>query len=89
MTFGNGVDDGMDTEEALIAWMKTVHIPCILMGGMKDVIIQPEAMLRTARYVPDCKLVLYQDADHGVAISHGQDLLEEIDRFFRERMIFD
>ena len=88
MHFGNGVDDGMKTEEELIAWMQTVRTPCILLGGMKDAIIRPEAMFRTARYVPHCKLVLYQDSDHGVTLCHGQDLLEEVDRFFQERCIF-
>ena len=88
MHFGHGVDDGMRTEDELIAWMQTVKTPCLLMGGMKDAIIQPEAMFRTARYVPHCKLVLYQDSDHGVALTHGQDLLEETDRFFRERCRF-
>lgn len=88
MHFGFGVDDGMRTEEELIAWMKTVQTPCLLMGGMKDVIIQPEAMMRTVRYVPHSKLVMYQDSDHGVTLCHGQDLLEEVDRFFQERCAF-
>lgn len=88
MHFGHGVDDGMKTEEELITWMKTVKTPCLLLGGMQDVIIQPEAMFRTVRYVPHCKLVLYQDSDHGVTLCHGQDLLEEVDRFFAERCSF-
>lgn len=87
LNFGHGVDDGMQTEEELIAWMKTVSTPCILLGGMKDIIIRPEAMVRTVRNVPHCKLVLYQDSDHGVALCHAQDVLEEVDRFFRERCI--
>ena len=89
MNFGRDIEDGLDTEEKLIEWMKTVKTPVILFGGMKDAIIAPEAMFRTARCIPHCKLVLYQDSGHGVRLSHGEDLTAEIDRFFQERRVFE
>lgn len=89
MSFGHGKKDDLDTEEKLIAWMKTVTTPTIIFGGMQDPISIPEAMIRTATYIPHCKLVMYQDCDHGVSIGHGEDLANEIDLFFRSRRVFE
>ncbi|MCD7755642.1 MAG: alpha/beta hydrolase [Firmicutes bacterium] len=89
MTFGRGSEDRLDTEEKLIAWMKTVTTPVIIFGGMKDPIVVPEAMFRTAQNIPHCKMVMYGDCDHGVSIAHGEDLVNEIDNFFRERKVFE
>ncbi len=80
---------GFDSEEKLIEWMKTIKTPCIIFGGMQDPIVVPESMFRSVRYVPHCKLVMFQDSDHGVAFSHGEDLVREIDAFLKERRVFD
>lgn len=88
MTFGHKKADPMDTEEKLIAWIKTVRTPSIIFGGMHDPITVPEAMYRTAMHLPNCKLVMYQDCGHGVALAHGEDLVREIDAFLKERNVF-
>ena len=87
MTFGKN-KDVLDTEEKLIAWMRTVKTPTIIFGGMHDQIVIPEAMIRTAMNVPNCKLVMYQDCGHAVSLAHGEDLVYEIDHFFKEREVF-
>ena len=86
--FGNRVFLGMETEEQLQAWLKTIRTPVIIFGGMQDPIVLPESMVRTVRCVPHCKLVMFQDSDHGVAFSHGEDLVREIDAFIKERGVF-
>lgn len=88
MTFGKN-KDFLDTEEKLIAWMRTVKTPTIIFGGMHDQIVIPEAMIRTAMNVPNCKLVMYQDCGHAVSLAHGEDLVYEIDHFFKEREVFN
>ena len=89
MTFGKRKEDPLDTEEKLIAWMKTVRTPVIIFGGMQDPIVIPEAMYRTAMNVPDCKMIMYQDCGHGVSLAHGEDLVYEIDHFLKERRVFE
>ena len=44
--------------------------------------------MRTAAHVPDCKMIMYQDCGHGVALAHGEDLVREIDSFLRERHVY-
>ena len=56
---------------------------------MQDPIVVPESMFRTVRCVPHCKLVMFNDSDHGVAFSHGEDLVREIDAFIKERKAFE
>jgi len=87
MSFGKQ-NDPLDTEEKEIEFLKSIETPCIIFGGMQDPIVIPEAMFRTIKYVPHCKLVMYQDSNHGVHESHGEDVAHEIDYFFRERKVF-
>lgn len=87
--FGNRVFLGLETEEALQEWLRSIRTPVIIFGGMQDPIVVPESMFRTVRCVPECKLVMFNDSDHGVAFSHGEDLVREIDAFLRERRVFD
>lgn len=87
--FGNRVFLGLETEEQMQEWLATINTPVIIFGGMKDPIVVPESMFRTVRLVPHCKLVMYQDSDHGVAFSHGEDLVREIDAFIKERRVFE
>ncbi|MBO7700957.1 MAG: alpha/beta fold hydrolase [Eubacteriaceae bacterium] len=86
---GNPTPDYMTSEENLIEWLKTIKTPVIIFGGMQDPIVVPESMIRTATYVPHLKMVMFQDSDHDVALSHGEDLANDIDYFFRERKVFD
>ena len=86
--FGNRKFLGLDTEEQLQEWLRTIQTPVIIFGGMQDPIVVPESMFRTVRCVPNCKLVMFNDSDHGVAFSHGEDLVREIDAFIKERRVF-
>ena len=79
---------GFHSEEELQAWMKTIDKPCIIFGGMQDPIVVPDSMFRSVRCVPNLKLVMYNDSDHGVAFSHGEDVIREIDYFLKERKVF-
>lgn len=87
-TLGKPGKDPLDTEAKLIEWMKTVKTPTIIFGGMQDPIVIPDAMIRTAKYVPNCKLVMYQDCNHGVSIAHGDDLADDMDNFFKRHNVF-
>lgn len=60
------------TEENVQAALRTIQVPTLLMGGTEDAIARPDLMLRTARCLPRCKLVLYSNA------GHGMDIFEEL-----------
>ena len=60
------------TEENVQAALRTIRVPTLLMGGTEDAIARPDLMLRTARCLPRCKLVLYSNA------GHGMDIFEEL-----------
>lgn len=59
----------LGTEEKLIELLKTFDVPTLIIGGMDDMISTPDLMLRTAKALPNCKLVIYSGLGHS-ALCH-------------------
>lgn len=68
-------------EEALMEQLKTIRVPTLILGGIDDPISTPELMMRTAKSLPNCKLVIYSNAGHNVDTDLVEELCEETDRF--------
>ena len=68
------------TEARVPEALKTIRVPTLLMGGMEDTIARPDLMLRSAQCLPNCKLVLFSRAGHGMDIF--EELAEEANRFY-------
>ena len=58
-------------------------VPVLLLGGMEDPISTPELMMRTAKCLPHCKMILYSNCGHNIDTDLTEELAEEADRFFR------
>ena len=41
-------------------------------------------MMRTARYLPHCKLIMYSNCGHNIDTDLKEELSEEADRFLRQ-----
>lgn len=61
------------TEDNLKKALATIDTPTLMIGGIDDPISTPELMVRTARCLPHCKLVLYSNCGHDI----DTDLIEE------------
>lgn len=60
-------------EENLKKALGNIHVPVLLLGGIEDPISPPELMVRTARCLKHCKLIMYSNCGHDV----DTDLIEE------------
>ena len=58
-------------------------VPVLLLGGMEDPISTPELMMRTAKCLPHCKMILYSNCGHNIDTDLTEELAEETDRFLR------
>ncbi len=65
----------LGTEEKLCEVLKTFRVPTLLIGGIEDRIATTNVMLRTAKCLPNCKLVLYSRTGHGAPMT---EMIEEI-----------
>ena len=65
----------LGTEEKLIELMRTFKTPTLIMGGIEDMISTPDLMLRTAKALPNCKMVVYSGLGHSAT---STDILEEV-----------
>lgn len=63
---------GLRTEENLREALKTIETPVLMLGGTEDVISTPELMIRTAKCLPHCKLVIHS------GFGHVLDIYEEL-----------
>lgn len=69
------------TEERLQEVLRTIQVPVLMLGGVDDVCSRPELMLRTAKCLPKCKLIIYSRFGHVVDIY--EDLASDCERFYR------
>jgi pimeloyl-ACP methyl ester carboxylesterase len=77
------------TEEELIKIMRTIKIPTLMIGGMKDDISTPEQMIRSCEAVENSKLVMYAGATHsGLGQERREEIVEDIMQFGRQRSLF-
>ena len=74
----------LGTEEALTEALKSIRVPVLMLGGMEDPISTPELMLRAARCLSHCKLILYSNCGHNADTDITEELCGEADRFIRE-----
>ena len=71
------------TEEKLREVLSSMQTPTLILGGTEDPISTPELMMRTARCLPHCKLVIYSGCGHNVDTDMPEELADEADRFIR------
>ncbi len=71
------------TETELIEVMSQIDVPTLMLGGMQDHISLPENLLRSCKAVKNSKLIIYQNATHGLEVEHRAELVEDILNFCR------
>ena len=72
------------TEEKLREALASIQAPVLILGGTDDPISTPELMIRTAKCLPHCKLVMYSNCGHNIDTELTEELTEEADRFLRQ-----
>ncbi|MBR6164475.1 MAG: alpha/beta hydrolase [Clostridia bacterium] len=73
-----------ETEENLCEALASVRTPTLILGGTEDPISTPELMMRTARCLPHCKLVMYSNCGHNIDTDLTEELAQETDRFLAQ-----
>ena len=73
----------LGSEEKLCKALSGIRIPVVILGGTEDPISTPELMMRTARCLPCCKMVLYSNCGHNIDTDLTEELTEETDRFLK------
>jgi pimeloyl-ACP methyl ester carboxylesterase len=76
VSLGIGFPD-VDSDEELEAMLRQIRIPTLIIGGMHDPWVTPEALLRTARAVPGSKLVVFQDESHLLSTESPAKVIDE------------
>lgn len=71
------------TEENLRKALSTIEVPTLMIGGVDDPISTPELMVRTARCLPHCKLLLYANCGHDIDTDLIEETTTEADRFIQ------
>lgn len=69
------------TEERLREMLSSIKIPVLILGGIDDPISTPDLMLRTAKCLSNCKLVIYSDCGHNIDTDIVEEVCGEADRF--------
>ena len=70
-------------EEALCEKLRSIQTPTLIIGGAEDPISTPELMMRTAKCLPHCKLVMYSNCGHNIDTDIIEEVCEETDRFLQ------
>ena len=70
----------LHTEANVLEALKTIRTPVLIIGGMEDPISRPDLMLRTAKCLPSCKLVIHSGVSH--AIPMVEDAASDAVRFY-------
>lgn len=66
------------------AELEAVDVPVLLIAGALDVSAPLELTARrTAALVPDCRLVVHEDAAHGMFLTHVEQVNGELLEFIR------
>ena len=72
------------TEEKLVEMLRTIEVPTLILGAIDDPISTPDLMLRTAKALPHCKMVLYSNCGHNIDTDLVEELSDEADRFIKQ-----
>lgn len=83
------INQGMPFPEAtsndeLAAVLRGIEVPVLILAGMRDGVISPEATLRAARNVPHAKSVLFEDEGHFVSRERPERLAAEVAVYLRQ-----
>lgn len=70
----------LQTESNVIEALKTIQIPVCIIGGMEDTISRPDLMLRSAKCLKNCKLIIHSGFGHDLSI--WEDAAEDACRFY-------
>jgi pimeloyl-ACP methyl ester carboxylesterase len=71
-------------ESDLGAELAAIDVPVLLIAGARDVSAPLDLTARrTAALVPDCRLVVYEDAAHGMFLTHVEQVNGELLEFVR------
>ncbi len=73
-------------EEVLRERLRSIQTPTLILGGTEDPISTPELMIRTAKCLPHCKLVIYSNCGHNIDTDIYEELSVETDRFLKNVM---
>ncbi len=68
-------------EETLCEKLRSIKTPTLIIGGADDPISTPELMMRTAKCLPHCKLVMYSNCGHDIDTDIIEEVCDEADRF--------
>ncbi|MBQ6104802.1 MAG: alpha/beta hydrolase [Lachnospiraceae bacterium] len=71
-------------EETLCEKLRSIKTPTLIIGGADDPISTPELMMRTAKCLPHCKLVMYSNCGHDIDTDIIEEVCDEADRFLRQ-----
>lgn len=63
------------------AYLKNIKQPTLVVSGNHDVIVYTVNSLYLVQHIPDAKLILYPDANHGSWYQHHEDFVFEANRF--------
>lgn len=72
---------GCVTEAELQKVLSSFRTPVLILGGTDDPISTPELMTRTAKCLPDCKMVLFSGFGHNIDSDIPDELASETVRF--------
>lgn len=76
----------LKTEERLCEALRGITVPVLILGGYDDPISTPELMLRSARCLRHCKLLIYTNCGHNIDTDLTEELSDEADRFLRNAL---
>ena len=74
----------LGSEEKLCEALRSIATPTLILGGAEDPISTPELMMRTAKCLPHCKLVMYSNCGHNIDTDLTEELTDEADRFLAQ-----
>jgi pimeloyl-ACP methyl ester carboxylesterase len=66
------------------AYLKNIRQPTLVVNGNHDVIVYTVNSLYLAQNMPNAKLILYPDANHGSWYEYHEDFVFETNRFLDE-----
>ena len=71
----------LGNEEKLCEVLSSIQTPTLIIGGVDDPISTPDLMIRTAKCLPHCKLVVYSNCGHNIDTDLIEETVEETVRF--------
>ena len=79
------VDDWGSQQGERFAYLKNIRQPTLVVSGNHDVIVYTVNSLHLVQNMPNAKLILYPDANHGSWYENHKDFVFETNRFLDTR----